>query len=83
MALAANNTTKHSQSTNCNMSSNTYTASQNASSSSNASLNLLIAFVTIPKLTQAEKDLLDIHQRCSMLPVLDVLCWSLLLHLHH
>jgi len=66
MALAAKNASEHSQLSNHNMSSNTPTTTQNIASLSGAPSNPLVA---IPKLTQVEKDLLDLHQGCYK-------CWT-------
>ena len=67
MANAAKNAAKaHSN----NHSSNTYTTLSTGSTTNataHASMNTatpLIGFVTLPKLTQVEKDLLDLHQGC-------------------
>ena len=70
MAIAAKNTAK-TQTT--NRTANTYSAPSTgamgttANTSTNSSSNTstpLIGFVALPKLTQTEKDLLDLHQGC-------------------
>ena len=63
MAQAAKNASKYLQNSNRTAPTNASIPATSTATAANNTLNL-VGFVAIPKLTQPEKDLLDLHQGC-------------------